>query len=108
MPRHERPVAAEHHAVGADLVEQEAQRLLAADHGVVVETTLVTARRLRDGLLTPFAAALPPPIEAPHRVARRAAAVGDADLEIGTRVEDAAEDHHRDHDGVLDDDAEAG
>src|SRR5207237_2615305 len=31
--------AAEYHALGPDLVEQESQRLLAADHGVVVEAT---------------------------------------------------------------------
>src|SRR5262249_56185764 len=45
VPRHERPVAAQHHPVDADLVDQEAQRLLAADDGVVVEPALVRAGR---------------------------------------------------------------
>src|SRR5207245_1693558 len=48
MPRHEGPVAAEHHAVDADFVDQEAERLLTADDGVVVEAALVRARRLGD------------------------------------------------------------
>src|SRR5207237_1749679 len=64
VPRHEGPVAAEHHAVGAHLVEQEPQRLLAPDNGVVVETTLVTARRARNrALLGPHA--LPAAVDAP-------------------------------------------
>ena len=106
MPRHEGPVAAEHHAVGAHLVEQESQRLLAPDHGVVVETTLVAARRARNrALLGPHA--LPAAIDAPHREARRAAAVRDADAEVRTRVQDAAEDQHGHDDRVLHDDAKA-
>src|SRR5205814_7735425 len=48
IPRDEGPVAAEHDAVGADLVEQEAERSLVAGDGVVEEPALVRARRLLD------------------------------------------------------------
>src|SRR5919197_1810800 len=72
VPRHERPVAAEHHAVGAHPIEQEAERLLAAGHAVVVEAALVRARRLLD-LLARFGAALPALVDPPHREAGRAA-----------------------------------
>src|SRR5438874_1691930 len=105
MPRHERPVAAEHDAVGADLVEQVAEGLLAADDGVVVEPALVRAGRLLDDTVR-LRRALPAAVESAHRVAGRAAAVGDAHLEIRAGVEDAAEDQDRDDDSVLDDDAE--
>src|SRR2546428_819088 len=68
MPGHERPVTAEHDTIDADLVEQEAQRLLAADHGVVVEPALVAARRPGDG--TPRLRRAPPAPRAPaHRAA---------------------------------------
>src|SRR5437867_9378193 len=106
MPRYEGPVTAEHHAIGADLVEQEAKRLLAADHAVVVEAALIRTRRLLDDAKR-VGGTLPAAVEAPHREARRPAAVGDAHLQGGARVEDAAEDQHRDDDRVLDDDAEA-
>src|SRR6267142_5911136 len=64
MPRHERPVAAEHHAVGAHLVEQEAQGLLTADHRVVVQAALVGARRLLDDAQG-IGGALPAAVQAP-------------------------------------------
>src|SRR5262245_62832443 len=48
MPRHEGPVAAQYHPIAADLVQEEPQRLLAADHRVVVEPALIAAWRLRD------------------------------------------------------------
>src|SRR2546425_2785693 len=106
MPGHERPVTAEHDTIDADLVEQEAQRLLAADHGVVVEPALVAAGRPGDGA-TRLRRALPAAVDAAHREAGGAAAVGDAHLEIRTRVEHAAEDQARDEDRVPDEDAEA-
>src|SRR5262249_53918370 len=105
VPRHERPVAPEHHAVDADLVDQEAQRLLAADDGVVVEPALVRAGRLRDTAAL-SRHALPAAVETPHRQARGPAAVGDARLELGALVEDA-EDQYRDDDRVVEDDAQA-
>ena len=105
MPRHEGPVAAEHHAVDADFVDQEAERLLTADDGVVVEAALVRARRLGDAASL-GRHALPAAIQAPHRVAGGPTAVGDADLERRTGLEDA-EDQDRDDDRVVEDDAEA-
>src|SRR5215472_189591 len=82
MPGHERPVAAEHHAIGAYLVEKEAQRLLASHHGVVVEPALIGAGRLGDAAR--LGSALPAPIETAHGEAGRAAAVGDTRAEFGT------------------------
>src|SRR5262245_28912199 len=106
MPGHEWPIAAEHDTVHADLVDQEAQRLLAANHGVVVEPALVAAGRLLNGAPR-LGRALPAAVDAAHREAGRAAAVSDAHLEIRTRVEHAAEDQARDEDRVLTDDAGA-
>src|SRR5712692_1686304 len=105
VPRNEGPVAAQHHAVGAHLIEQEPEVLFAARHGVVVEATLIRAGRLRDaaGLGT----ALPPAIKPAHREACGAAAVGDAHPEIRTRLQDAAGDQDGHDDGVVEDDAEA-
>jgi len=82
----------------------EAQRLLVTDHAVVVEAALVRTRRLLDDAKR-VGGTLPAAVEAPHREARRPAAVGDAHLQVRARVEDAAEDQHRDDDRVLDDDA---
>src|SRR5499433_4092281 len=93
MPGHEGPVAAEHHAIGTYLVEEEAQRLLASHHGVVVEPALLGAGRLGDAAR--LGSALPAAIEAAHGETGRSAAVGDARAEIGTRLEDAP----RDQDG---------
>src|SRR5689334_25384352 len=66
MPRHERPVAAEHDPIGAHLVQQEPQRLLAADYGVVVEPPLIGARRPRDRAAL-GRRAVPAAVDAAHR-----------------------------------------
>src|SRR3989449_6883044 len=62
MPGDEGPIAAQHHAVRAHLVEEEAEGLLAARDGVVVEAALIRAGRLRDAAGP--RAALPPPVQA--------------------------------------------
>ena len=105
MPGDEGPVATQHHAVRAHLVEEEAEGLLAARDGVVVEAALIGAGPLRDaaGLGT----ALPPPIESAHGEARGAAAVGNAHPEIRTRLQDTAGDQDGHDDRVVEDDAEA-
>src|SRR6185295_19885743 len=86
-PRHERPVAAEYHAVCAYMIEQEAQLLLPRDHGVVVETALVVARRL--GRAAGLRAAVPVAVEATDGVAGGAAPMGDADADIRARFQHA-------------------
>src|SRR5712691_2630338 len=105
MPGDEGPVAAQHHAVRAHLVEEEAEGLLAARDGIVVEAALIGAGRLRDaaGLGT----ALPSAIEPAHGEARGAAAVGDAHPESRTRLQDTAGDQDGHDDRVVEDDAEA-
>src|SRR5262245_65250095 len=105
MPGHEGPVAAEHDAIGPHLIEEEAERLLAPHHGVVVQTALIGAGRLRDAaLLRP---ALPAAIEAAHGEAGGAATVGDARAEIRTGLEHPARDQDGHHDGVVENDPEA-
>src|SRR5260370_1172858 len=99
-----RPVA-EPHAVGAHLVEEEAQRFFAADHGVVIQAPLVRAGGVRNP--PRLGTALPAAIQPSHRVARGAAAVGDTRLEIRARLQHAAGDEDCDHDGVVEDHAEA-
>src|SRR6266852_7653212 len=48
MPGNEGPVAAQDHAVGPHLVKEEAEGLLAARDGIVVEAALIRAGRPRD------------------------------------------------------------
>src|SRR5229473_1796350 len=105
MPGDEGPVAAQDHAVCAHLVEEEAEGLLTARDGVVIETALIRAGRLRDA--ASLGTALPPAIEPAHGEARGAAAVGDAHPEIRTRLQDTAGDQDGHDDGVVEDDAEA-
>src|SRR5216683_5685122 len=105
MPGDEGPVAAQHHAVRAHLVEEEAEGLLTARDGVVIETALIRAGRLRDA--ASLGTAVPPAIEPAHGEARGAAAVGDAHPEARTRLQDAARDQDGHDDGVVEDDAEA-
>src|SRR5260370_19065781 len=105
MPGDEGPVAAQDHAVRAHLVEEEAEGLLAARDGVVVETALIRAGGLRDA--PSVGATVPPAIEPAHGEARGAAAVGDAHPEARARLQDAARDQDGYDDGVVEDDAEA-
>src|ERR1700730_14530944 len=88
MPRHEGPIAAEHYAVGPHLIQQEAERLLAADHRVVVETALVLTRRPRDA--PRLRASLPAAIEPTHGVAGGAAPVANTGGECGQASQHAA------------------
>src|SRR3989442_3295871 len=74
MPGDEGPVAAQHHAVRAHLVEEEAEGLLAARDGVVVEAALIGAGRLRDAAGP--GTALAPAVEPAHRAGRGGAALG--------------------------------
>src|ERR1700736_5435057 len=99
MPRHEGPIAAEHYAVGPHLIQQEAERLLAADHRVVVETALVLTRRPRDA--PRLRASLPAAIEPTHGVAGGAAAVGNARAELRAGFQHAAGDQDGDDDRVV-------
>src|SRR3989442_6499202 len=82
MPGDEGPVAAQHHAVRAHLVEEEAEGLLAACDGVVVEAALIGAGRLRDAAGLP--AALAPPSEPAPGGGRRGAGRGGAHPEMPT------------------------
>src|SRR4029453_12750463 len=91
MPRHEGPVAPEHDAVRADLIEEEAERRLVPHHAVVVEAPLIAAGGLGDAL-RPLETRLPRPSQPAQRVAGGPAAVGHARLEAGTGLEDATED----------------
>src|SRR6266849_3009728 len=91
MPGDEGPIAAEYHAVGAHVIEQKSQSRLAVSYAVVVKTALIGARRPLN-ILASLGADPPAVVEAPHAEAGRAAAVSDADLEIGTGVENSSED----------------
>src|SRR5256886_5193576 len=76
MPGDEGPVAAQHHAVRAHLVEEEAEGLPAARDGVVVEAALIGAGPLRDA--AGLGGGLPPPPGSAPGGGPRGAALGRA------------------------------
>src|SRR5262245_20623730 len=96
-----RPVCAEHDPVGADGVDQEAQRRLGVDDAVVVEASQIGARRLLE-LGARLGADLPAVIHPPDPEAGVAAAVAEDDLEIRALVHDAARHQGRERDRAID------
>src|SRR5262245_19140498 len=76
-------------------VDQEAQGFFAVCHGIVVETALVNAGRLR--IAARVRSPVPVAVEPSHHEARGASAVGDTGAQVGTRLQHTARDEDRGH-----------
>src|SRR4029450_7172959 len=96
-----RPVRAEHDPVGADGVDQEAQRRLGVDDAVVVEAPQIGAGRLLDvgARLGPD---LPAVIHPPDPEAGVAPAVAENDLQLRALAHDTARQHGCERDRAID------
>src|SRR4030095_15139299 len=95
------PVRAEYHPVGADGVDQEAQRRLGVHDAVVIEAPQIGARRLLY-VGARLRADLPAVIHSPDPEAGVAAAVAEDDLQIRALVHDAARHQGRERDRAID------